>query len=220
MLEKQEVISKIEKLLKLGESPNEHEATSALLKARALMDTHQIAEFELKEAEVQLSADSIDLETTARRKEWITQLNSSLSRFNSIKIYYKVRSKKRILCAVGLPVDIQMFSDMREYLVEAIGKLATEEAKQNDGNTNAFKAQFCLGASHRIGQRLAEILAEQEAQAETMGSTLVIVKADLIRKAMAGISLSSGTRSTYVINSAYIKGGQAGNGISLNSQLN
>jgi len=220
MLEKQEVINKIEKLLKLGESPNEHEATSALAKARALMDEHQISELEIKETEVQLSADSVDLETTVRRKEWISQLNGSLSRFNSIKIYYKVRGGKRTLCAVGLPVDIQMFSQMRDYLVETIERLAKRYAKVTPGNTNSLKAQFALGASHRIGQRLDEILQEQARQAETMGSALVIVKSDLIKKAMAGISLKNGPRSTYAVNSAYLKGSQAGQGISLNSQIN
>ena len=220
MLEKIDVIAKVEKLLTLGQSPNEHEATSALAKARALMDEYQISELEIQEAEVELTASSVDLETTARRKEWISQLNNSLGRFNSLKIYYKVHSRKRTLCAVGMNSDIRMFEQMREYLVETIERLAKQYAKVEIGNTNALKAQFALGASHRISIRLDEILAEQKAQAQEMGSALVIVKEDLIQKAMAGINLKNGTRSTYAITGAYVAGSQAGKDISLNSQIN
>ena len=42
---------KIKKLLALAESPNEHEAKAALLKARQLMAEHKIAEAELKDGD-------------------------------------------------------------------------------------------------------------------------------------------------------------------------
>ena len=44
---------KIRKLLALAESPNEHEARAALLKARQLMAEHKLTETELKDVEKQ-----------------------------------------------------------------------------------------------------------------------------------------------------------------------
>lgn len=44
---------KIRKLLALAESPNEHEARAALLKARQLMAEHKLTEAELKDVEKQ-----------------------------------------------------------------------------------------------------------------------------------------------------------------------
>ena len=48
---------KIRKLLALAESPNEHEARAALLKARQLMAEHKLTEAELKDVEKQQVKD-------------------------------------------------------------------------------------------------------------------------------------------------------------------
>ena len=60
---------KIRKLLALAESPNEHEARAALLKARQLMAEHKLTETELKDVEKQQVKDVLRKYRRQRRQE-------------------------------------------------------------------------------------------------------------------------------------------------------
>lgn len=68
---------KIIKLLALAESPNEHEARAALLKARQLMAEHKLTEAELKDVEKQQIKDvRTDITCSKRRDPWIVSLSA------------------------------------------------------------------------------------------------------------------------------------------------
>ena len=71
---------KIRKLLALAESPNEHEARAALLKARQLMAEHKLTEAELKDVEKQQVKDvRTDITCSKRRDPWIVSLSAIIS---------------------------------------------------------------------------------------------------------------------------------------------
>lgn len=68
---------KIRKLLALAESPNEHEARAALLKARQLMAEHKLTETEVKDVEKQQVKDvRTDITCSKRRDPWIVSLSA------------------------------------------------------------------------------------------------------------------------------------------------
>lgn len=70
---------KIRKLLALAESPNEHEAKAALLKARQLMAEHKLTEAELKDVEKQKVKDiRTDITCSKRRNPWVIPLSATI----------------------------------------------------------------------------------------------------------------------------------------------
>lgn len=67
---------KIRKLLALAESPNEHEAKAALLKARELMAEHKLTEVGLKDVEKQPVENILtDITCSKRRNPWVIRLS-------------------------------------------------------------------------------------------------------------------------------------------------
>lgn len=78
----QDYREKIKKLLALSESSNEHEAKSALLKAKKLMAEHKIAE--------------IDLEDIGKKKVVHIKTEFDCSEFGTIGIEPSIGGLKRI----------------------------------------------------------------------------------------------------------------------------
>ena len=78
----------IRKLLALAESPNEHEAKAALLKARKLMAEHKLTEEELKDAGKR-SVEKIltDITCSKRRNPWVVQLSVVIGENYCCKAY-------------------------------------------------------------------------------------------------------------------------------------
>ena len=70
---------KIKKLLALAESPNEHEAKAALLKARQLMAEHKLMEAEVKDVEKQVVKEVwTDITCSKRRNPWVVHLSAAI----------------------------------------------------------------------------------------------------------------------------------------------
>ena len=79
---------KIRKLLALAESPEEHEARAALLKARQLMAEHKLTEAELKDVEKQEVKDILtDITCSKRRNPWIVNLSAVIGESYCCKGY-------------------------------------------------------------------------------------------------------------------------------------
>ena len=62
---------KIKNLLALAQSPNEHEARAALLKARELMARHKISERELSETDLNVETNMTGITFSKRRDPWV-----------------------------------------------------------------------------------------------------------------------------------------------------
>lgn len=90
---------KIRKLLALAESPNEHEARAALLKARQLMAEHKLTEAELKDVEKQQVKDvRTDITCSKRRDPWIVNLSAVIGENYCCKGYRYRRYGEQTNC--------------------------------------------------------------------------------------------------------------------------
>ncbi len=94
---------KIKKLLALAESPNEHEARAALLKARQLMAEHKIEEADLKDLEKQKVVKKIidGITCSKRREPWIIDLSDTITR-NYCCQGYRVRGYGKQTFNIGI----------------------------------------------------------------------------------------------------------------------
>lgn len=73
----QDYREKIKKLLALSESSNEHEAKSALLKAKKLMAEHKIAEIDLEDiGKKKVVHIKTEFDCSKRREAWMISLSA------------------------------------------------------------------------------------------------------------------------------------------------
>lgn len=138
-----------------------------------------------------------------------------------------VRKAQANFAFVGMDVDVQATVMMFGYLYQTINRLSDEHVKNTyvpKGKARTYRDSFRLGASTRLRERILEIMAEREAEKAAQvktGTSLVVIKQQAIgeylgRKPEYGVS----KRTQDIDSMSYSAGQSAGNGISLNKQLN
>ncbi len=114
---------RIAKLLALAESPNEHEAKAALLKARELM-----AEYKLRPEEISRSKDekvirrTTDITCTKMTNTWATRLSAIIASHYCCRAYrtHKKGAKKVTIGFVGLEEDFEICCRIFRYAYDCI----------------------------------------------------------------------------------------------------
>ena len=93
---------RIAKLLALSESPNEHEAKAALLKARELMATHKLRPEDVLDAKEQkVIRKTIRASCTKMTNKWAVELSAVIAPHYCCKAYYS-RIKRTKTATIGL----------------------------------------------------------------------------------------------------------------------
>ena len=114
---------KIRKLLSLAQSDNDHEAKSALLKAKQLMAEHKIAEIDLVDAINQkVNRIHTGISHTCHTKPWLAILARVIADNYCCKDYiskYKGSQTKEV-CFVGLEDDVELCNEIFKYAVDTI----------------------------------------------------------------------------------------------------
>lgn len=114
---------KIRKLLALAESPNEHEAKAALLKARELMAEHKLTEREVKDVEPQDVEKIItDITCSKRRNPWIVNLSAIIGENYCCKAFRNhVYGKQTCTIGfIGFKDDVEICMAIFQYAVDCI----------------------------------------------------------------------------------------------------
>lgn len=152
------IIEKIQKLLALGESPNQHEAEMALKKAMELMNLHNIQQADLN-IEEEISVE-VYLEQ-GRIPSWLKLLAASVAKFCSCKvlIYSDPASKK--IRVWGKKSHQEIFTYTMGYLVEAIDRLTKTEAY---GKGKSYCNSYRQGLTQNLINRIDEMLKAPEVQ--------------------------------------------------------
>jgi len=166
------VLHRVRKLLDRAQSPNEHEAATALRMAQELMEKHRIDEAEIGRHTGDARFD--DGTVIAQRDEleqWREYLASWICRLNDCWPYVakqafhddqgRVVTHRDSLCAVGTPEDLSVASYMTAYAERAVESMSREAwdgysrifgQKGRDGFVDAF----CHGAAQRFVTRLKQ----------------------------------------------------------------
>lgn len=101
----QDYREKIKKLLALSESSNEHEAKSALLKAKKLMAEHKIAEIDLEDiGKKKVVHIKTEFDCSKRREAWMISLSAIIGQNFCCQSYRRKEYNKQVatICFVGL----------------------------------------------------------------------------------------------------------------------
>lgn len=169
---------KIKKLLALAESPNEHEAKAALLKARQLMAEHKVTEAELKDVEKQEVKDiRTDITCSKRRNPWIINLSAVIGENYCCKGYrnHVYGEQTQRIGFIGLEDDVEICVAVFKYAVDCILAEIKRIKKENECYYSGYVKQLCdsYGYGFSVGI-LAAFEEQQRANEEGWGLVLVM----------------------------------------------
>lgn len=113
---------KIEKLLRLSESPNENEAQAALLKARKLMMENKLTKSDIKDTKQEPIEITTEITYTKRTNYWLPYLLSVIAKNHSCVNFDRrnFNQQTRSLRIYGYPGDAQICNKVFKYAVDNI----------------------------------------------------------------------------------------------------
>ena len=152
--ERQSLVGKIKKLLALTDSPYEHEAQAALIKAQSLMQSHEVSDDELDQSEEgsELEIPIIrELLVTGKRVPvyWKRSLLMVLAKF--YKCQY-IQSSGQGIGVYGHRPYVEIVRHLFDYYAQVIDQIA----KQHQGQGTVFLNNFRSGIVDRLNVKLTE----------------------------------------------------------------
>lgn len=243
---KKDIIDRIQKLLALATSPNEHEAAQAAAKAQALLMQYNLSLEDVKSAERKANLIELEeIENHRRKVHWKGNLAVTIAKANFCQAWWTGGQ----ITLAGKPHNRAIVKSLYDYLTSAIERLATEAVKvqkQNyqmyldqiagtgiapfaQPNWRTWKSSFIVGCTSRLCDRIREQTKcmQTEGIPDANVTGLACRQAyerefDEISRSLreCGISLHrvSGSRSR-VTKDGYTAGQRAANSISLNRQV-
>lgn len=207
------LIAKIRALLSktVDNGCTEAEALTALERARAMIDAHEISDDELKLAQDE-TAEVLDTGRSDVRGVY-RGLANAVARFCGCKAW-TIGPRRGAKCIVfcGLPSDAQ-FAD---WLLEALAtfvrsELAAHLLERRPTQRDRIRVMngFVIGCTRRISARLNDLAAQSEELATGNGRSLVLAKDAAIRGVMDQIEIGAGRASVRRAEGEAFKAGHA-----------
>lgn len=174
------IIQRIQKLLALAESPNEHEAALAAEKAQEMMLRHGIDIATVAMAEngtIGVGGSTVD----GRVDPWRRRLAGAVAHCMDGRVVYEHhdRSKGRITF-YGQRETVQGMTALYRYLeaqLVAISAIATAQRAECWVHGRTWRTSFLLGAVRRLSARLSERYEAMSSEGDNKLALVVVKKA-------------------------------------------
>ena len=218
------IIEKIQKLVALSASANEHEATLAMEKAHDMLAAHNLNMAEVAEHKPE-TQDPVGRSDWALKGDapWVRSVLMSTSELYFCKML-RTPGRGRAPSTfhfVGTEANTKTAMLMGTYFIGTIKKLSRKGAKEGG---SGYKTSFRNGAGFRLSSRIRQKVVERVQDSDGSGLPMVIEKhdqnnADFISAEWG--KLSNGRKVSVRVNNAraYSAGTEAGNGIGLDGQI-
>lgn len=105
------IVEKIQKLLALGQSPNEYEANNALQMAMKLMDMHNIQQ---EDMEIEISIRYMDYLEAGRIATWIKLLSVAVGKLTGCKALVYSGKEIKVIRVWGKKENLLVFFSYNE----------------------------------------------------------------------------------------------------------
>lgn len=181
---------RINKLLALGTSPNQHEANSAILKAKQLMAEHKLSDRDfIKKDEVPIEVDT-GLFYTTRKGKWISDITRIIAENNCCVHYLRTQkcSQSHRVFLYGYEEDVNICNNTLNYAIDCVNsllKLIVNEIKKDpEKNTKAIN-YACESFGRGFCDGLQEAYKDQIEENQEWG--LVMVIPPEVSKVMEGL---------------------------------
>lgn len=176
-----QIVERIQKLLALSQSSNEHEAAAALAKAQALLAEHNLSMAEVQVRAGVASSYIKSLYNLGSHDNWRRMLLHQIAKQNFCSV---VLVGSTSVSMIGETVNIQAVQAMYAFIVPQLEQYAhtSYRAYQRAGGfvaARTWKNNFFLGAVDAIKQRLEEERRAFEAASNACRSLVVVKDRDL-----------------------------------------
>lgn len=219
------IISKVQKLLSLSQSSNEHEAGRAAQKAQELLFRYNL---DLSTVESMGQGQSIEYQRhgiclgEGKMLEWRRDLIWCLARHNFCRAFSWSGTNK--MGIVGQRHNFEIVIGLYDYLSATLSRLVersfvTYKMAGGTDKATAYKNSWLRGAVVGIGMQLAE---QRKADASSdAGSALVVVKDAELEDAFSSLVGKTSKHQTSNLNSAagFLEGRETGKNLPLNAQV-
>lgn len=129
-----DIREKIQKLLALSKSSNEHEAYAALVKARELIAKNKLDERDFEEKKKVIKRmDLTGVSYSMRRDPWMSNLKEVIAENYCCKSFVTRINRTRYIRFMGLEEDVDMCTDVFWYALNCINEGIKKEKKKYKG---------------------------------------------------------------------------------------
>lgn len=214
---------KIKKLLKLTESPNEHEAKAALLKARRLMAEHKIFQSEVEDLSDREVKDILtELTCSKRRDAWINLLANIIAPNYCCQAYMKKPFNKQTstIGIIGIGEDAEICQKVLTYAVDCVRayqKTRKEELLRRGWTRKTItKAMEDYGTGFSVG---VEDAFEKQSEENESGWGLVMVVPKEVKDYTEGFGVAHLMPGKVLALNEYYEGVNDGKNFDMGSRL-
>lgn len=151
-------ISKIKKLQALSNSPNQHEAESALAKMQELMSEHHIVMSDINNS---IPEELIETMVSGKGKQLTGEkmLLMYLSKYNGVEFYIARIPGMTQFMMVGRETNVAVVTEMYNYLHKTINRLASNIP---GGMRDSYKRGIVSGLEKKIREKYEIIIESDE----------------------------------------------------------
>lgn len=205
---------KIEKLLALSSSPNEHEAKAALLKARQLMAEHKLSEKDFKRNAgrevVEIEIEEITF--TAQRDPWIEYLANAIAEAYCCVSFRRhgYRNRTNTIGVTGLKEDAEICASVLKYAISCVREKIKEIRKENAVYNYKYIRRLCDSYGYGFSSGIFTEFKKQKEEHQEWG--LVLAKPPEVQEAVSGYKKSNlgGTSTENLVQDNFLEGRKDG----------
>lgn len=176
---------KIRKLLALAESPNEHEARAALLKARQLMAEHKLTEAELKDpVKQEVKNVKTDITCSKRKNPWIVPLSAVIGENYCCKGYrtHGYGAQTQSIGFVGFEEDVDICVSIFQYAVDCVLSEIKRIKKENACYNTSYGKRLCDSYGYGFVRGLTAAFEEQQKQNESGWGLVLVTPKEVLKE--------------------------------------
>lgn len=217
----QNIVDKINKLLALSTSPNEHESAAAAAKVSTLLAQYNLSLSDLGGISDEDFGEYV-VESSKIMVTWKMTLLQGIAHVNGCTSFY---TNCKNIMLVGYPASCVIVHNLYNYLSQTIERLAAEHKGKGRSFLNAFK----VGCATRLLERLAEKRKEMESvgipgDKDSAPTSAIVVKSmfqktDMLAKAYFASKRMRTVQAKFGDTNGYNSGYDSANQIGLNDQL-
>lgn len=181
-MERQDYKEKIKRLLALSESGNEHEAKSALLKAKELMAKHKISEADLENIKNKRVKKVATRFTCSKRREpWMINLSVVIGQNFCCQAFrtHRWNEQTNTICFVGLEDDIDACIAIYDYAVCCVRDGIKKIKKETEGCSREYRKRLCDGYGFGFSFGVEKAFEQQKEKDETGLALVMVIPAEV-----------------------------------------
>ena len=190
---KEAVLSKVQKLFELSNSPNENEAALAAAKARELLARYNlsIADLPMEDANSALAPIEASVRVGKAVRNWVKGLLIHVSEgFECQHIIRRRHGLNTILSFIGAPADAEVAAYTFQFLYRQLDQLVERalprlKRENRSWGSVALRHAYLDGAVKRIGEKLQEQTNIIRTVENHECKELILIKDQMIKNYMA-----------------------------------